>query len=325
MSTNIISEYIELLKREYLSFFKIMLKHRFSKEVCLAFLDRYFIVRYHDETNYPKIKDFTERLNRELLDVLDTFDENANQNILKNIVAMFGFILYLDDICTIEKEDELIEYIASSDIVKIDDRTHLVEKLRTWYVGFKCDKTAFEELYSTKDFSINESRIYRDLYSVDLRHNIKISNLYSEYAIDKVYNSGIVNEDKSFIAYILTSNIVLNNAISLNFTKKYIVDLPSSMLSKEKKLDRLINILDSILAKKHIFMRLLYSDYIKYKGTVDKYLSEGYSFILELDSSYTGNTVDLILFQYILVHKDSKEFESIDRKREFIRSKIISI
>ena len=325
MSTNIIKEYLEYLKKSYLSFFKIMLKHNYSKEVCSIFLERYFMVRYYDETNYSKIKDFTDRLNRELIDVLNSFDENINRNILKNIVALFGYILYFDDICPIEKEGELIEYISNSDLIKIDDREHLAEKLRTWYVGFKCDKSTFEEALVTRDFNIIEKRLYRSLYCINLKHNVKISYLYSESAIEKVYNGGIINEDKSFITYILTSNLVLNNAISLDFTKKFVVDLPSTIFEKEKKLERLINILDSTLAKKHIFMRLLYSDYIKYKVLIDKYLAEGFSFILELDSAFEGNTMELILFQYIIVHKGSEEFEELMKKKEPIRSKIISI
>lgn len=325
MSTNIIQEYLDFLQKSYLSFFKIMLRHRYSKELCSMFLDRYFLVRYYDETNYSNIKDFTERLNKELIDVLDSFDENANQNILKNIVALFAYIMYFDDICLVEKEGELIEYIASSDIVKIDEREHLAECLRTWYVGFKCDKSTFEEAFLSRDFSINEKRLYRTLYSVELKHNVKISNLYSEYAIEKVYTSGIVNEDKSFITYILLSFLVLNNAINLDFSKKYVVELPATLFEKDKKLERLINILNSTLAKKHIFMRLLYSDYIKYKDLIDKYISEGYSFILELDSSFSGNTMELILFPYLLVHKESTELEIIMKKKEHIRSKIIKI
>ena len=124
MSTNIIQEYLDFLQKSYLSFFKLMLRHRHSKELCSIFLDKYFLVRYSDETNYPSIKDFTERLNRELIDVLSSFDDKANKNILKDIVALFGYIMYFDDICPILKEGELIDYIANSDLIKIEDRDH---------------------------------------------------------------------------------------------------------------------------------------------------------------------------------------------------------
>ena len=325
MKINIIAEYMDFLKKNYLSLFKIILKNKYSKELCSMFLDRYFMVRYYDETNYPKVKDFTDRLNKELLDVLETFGENANHNILKNIIAIFGYILYFDDVCPIEHEGEFIEYIASSDIVKIEDREHLAERLRTWYVGFKCDKALFDEALYTRDFVAIEKRIYRTLYSIELGHNVKISNLYSEFAIDKVYNSGIVREDKAFVCYILAAQIVLNNAISLDFSKKYVVDLPPTLFEKDKKFERLINILDSTLAKKHIFMRLLYSDYIEHKDIIDKYLQKGFSFALELDSSFDGNTMELILFPYILVNKNTEEFEKLIKKKEYVRSKIISI
>ena len=325
MSTNYIMEYIDYVKKSYLAFFKIMLKNKYSKETCLPFLDKYISVRYYDETNYPSIKDFTERLNKELLDTLCIIEEDADKNLLKNIVAMFGYILYFDNICQIENEEKLLDFIASSDIVKIEDREHLIERLRTWYVGFKCDLATFDQVVTSKDFTILEKRLYRSLYSIDLKHNIKISNLYSEYAIEKVFNSGVVNEDKSYITYILTSKLVLSNTINLNFTKKYMVDLPQTLLEKNKKLERLLDILNSTLAKKHIFMRLLYSDYIQHKEVIDRYISEGYSFILELDSSFKGNTMELILFPYILVHKDSIECDILIEKKENISSKIIKI
>lgn len=40
-------------------------------------------------------------------------------------------------------------------------------------------------------------------------HLVKIPKLYSDYAIDKVYNRGIVLENKLFINYTMVSVLVL--------------------------------------------------------------------------------------------------------------------
>ena len=51
----------------------------------------------------------------------------------------------------------------------------------------------------------------------------------------------------------------------------------------------------------------------------------GYSFGIELDNKYTGNTSELVIFPYIFVYEDSPEYELLEREKDRLKSKIIKL
>lgn len=325
MEYNIINEYIDFVRHNFLNFFKIILGNRYKKNLTQIFIDKYIDVRYYNETNYLTVKDFVDRINKELIDLTEKFANQEDIEDIKDIVALFGYLVYLDDAAMIQEDIELIKSLVSDGIVKINNKEQVLTELLSWYKQFKESKENFVHVLDTKDFNLLEKRLYKKLHFLELEHNVKISNLYSEYAIEKAYNTGVVAEDKLFITYILASNLVLNNAINLDFSRFYMVPIASSLFEKEKKLARLINIFDNVLAKKFISIRITYTDYKNNKRKIDEMISQGYSFGIELDSKYTGITSELVLFPYIFVYEDSPEYEMLDRDKERLKSKIIKL
>jgi len=325
MNYNIIDEYISFTRDKYLELLKIMLGSRYQKYLCALFVDKYIEVRYYNETNYLAEKDFIKRLNKELLDLTSKLADDDNIEDIKNIVALFGYIVYFDDICVITEDMELINMLVTDEVIKINKKEELKQAIKEWYVSLKKGKEAFNKAISTKDFNLLEVRLYKKLHYLELEHNVKISNLYSEYAIDRAYNTGTVSEDKLFITYILASELVLNNAINLDFSRYYLVPIASTLFEKEKKFTRLINVINNVLAKKFISIRITYTDYKKNKTKINNLITEGYSFGIELDSKYTGNTSELALFPYIFVYEDSPEYEMLLREKDLLKSKIIKL
>jgi hypothetical protein len=299
-------------------------KNKFKKDICLKFINKYVDVRYYNESDYNAIKDFMKRLNKELIDLVKK-EENDELDELKNIVALFGYIVYFDDINYVVEEVDLIDSLVNDDIVKIEDKKELKKQINEWYKKFKKVKEAFNDTLLTNDFNLIEKRLYRKLYYLELGYNIKISNLYSEYAIDKAYNSGIINEDKAFVTYILSSALILNNAINLDFSRHYLVDFPSTLFEKDKKRNRLISIINNNLAKKFICLKVSYADYLKNRRIINNLINDGYYFSIELDSKYTGNYNDLYLFPYILVYEGTEEYEMLMREKDELKSKIIKL
>ena len=325
MDYNVIEEYISFNREKYLEFFKIILGSNYQKYLCSIFIDRYINVRYYNETNYLTEKDFVNRINKELVDLTKKLADDDNIDDIKNIVALFGYIIYFDDVGIINHDMELINTLVTDDIIKVEKKDDLKQLIKDWYTSLKKVKEIFNNAISTKDFNLLEKRLYKKLNYLELEHNVKISNLYSEYAIDKAYNSGIVNEDKLFVTYILASSLVLNNAINLDFSRYYLVPIASTLFEKEKKFMRLINVINNPLSKKFISIKILYSDYKKNKSKINNLINDGYSFGIELDEKYTGNTSELVLFPYIFVNEDSPEYEMLMREKERLKSKIIKL
>ena len=325
MEYNIVNAYINFVKNSFLEFFRIVLGNRYQKNLIQMFIDRYIDVRYYNETNYLTVKDFVNRLNKELVDLTEKLADDDNLDNIKDIVALFGYLVYFDDVCVVEQEAELIRVLTEDELIKIKDKENVRKLILEWYRGVKKSKAAFNDAILTRDFTCIETRLYRKLYGLTLEHNVRISNLYSEYAIDRAYNSGTIGEDKLFILYILASSLVLDNAINLDFSRYYSVPISSSLFEKEKKWNRLLRALDNQLCKKFISIRITYTDYKKYKKKIDDLISEGYTFGIELDTKYAGTTSELVLFPYIFVHPDSPEFEMIQREKDRLKSKIVKI
>ena len=121
MDYNIVDKYINFIRESYMDLCKIIFKSKCKKELCLAFIEKYITVRYYNETNYPSEKDFINRINKELIDLLDKLVLDDNMEDLKNIVALFGYIFYFDDVCVMTKEMEVIDAIINDGIIKISD------------------------------------------------------------------------------------------------------------------------------------------------------------------------------------------------------------
>ena len=325
MNYNIINQYISYFRKEYLEFFKIILRNQYQKNLCLPFIDKYIEVRYYNETNYPKEKDFIARINKELVDLAEKLATDDNIETIKNIVALFGYIAFFDDVSYVMEDLEVINNLVKDDIIKIENREGLDLFLKEWYIDLRRGKEILDETIQTKEFNLIEERLYRRIYYLVITQNVKISNLYSEFAIEKAFNSGVVAEDKLFITYVLASSLILENAINLDFTRYYMVPFASTLFTKEKKMDRLIGSINNELAKKFLIIRITYSDYKKHRDKINDLINEGFVFGLELDSQYTGNTNELVLFPYILVYEDSPEYEMLEREKELLKSKIIKL
>ena len=203
MNYNIINEYISFIRSKLLDFFKLILRNKYQKNLCATFIDKYIEVRYYNETNYLSTKDFINRVNKELIDLAEKLATDDNTEDIKNIVALFGYIVYFDDVCPVTEEMELINTLVSDEIIKIDNKEGLKMFIKQWYLEVKNTKEKFNKAINTREFNIVEERLYRKIYYLILEHNVRISNLYSEFAIDKAYNTGTVNEDKLFVTYIL--------------------------------------------------------------------------------------------------------------------------
>lgn len=323
MEYNIINTYINYLKREYLEFFKIILKDKYIKRICEKFLNRYIEVRYYNETNYPREKDILNRLNKELLDVYETIDNK--DDTLKNIVALFGYIVYFDDVYTDFYDGKLLESLVKDETIKINDRKNLKPEIQRWYINLKRLKFDFFNMISSKEWTLSEKSVYRKTYEVDLLHNIKISNLYSEYAIDKAYNNSGLKEDKLFIIGIYVSTTILNNALTLDFSRHYVIELPKSLIKKEKKFERFLNVFNNSLAKKQIIIKIDYTTYLENIDVINRKIKSGYSFGLVIDSKYEGNLDELILFPYVFVPEEHDLFDTIINEKNKINSKIVKI
>lgn len=325
MDVNVILEYVTYVKKSILTFYKIVLDKKYNKGLIEPLLENYLNVRYYNETKYSREKDLVERISKELSNTLKDIIDDKNEDLVKTIYALFGYVFYFDDCYIPDNDLDLLDTLFKDKNIKIDFTEGIKRDVTKFLKKFRSEKERYLENFKSDQFFLLEKRIYRNTYKLGIDHMVKISNLYSEYAIEKAFNMGTVNEDKMFILLAMTSHLVLENAISLDFSRKYVVDIPSSYFTKEKKVERLFRILDNTLAKKSIIISIAYKDYKVNKGYIDNLVKEGYSIGVIIDETFDEDYTDFILFSYVFVYDTYENYDMILNNKDKIATKLIVI
>ena len=325
MEYNIISKYIKFVKLELLEFIRLVIGNNYPKKVCKKYISKYIDVRYFNESKYANTRDFVTRLNKELLDVYNEFKTDEEDELLKSSFALFAYIIYVDDVYEVEDGDSVLDLLTSDENLKLNLTNESIKEIKKWLINYSRAKEKFFDGIVSNEFILTEKSVYRKTYLLGLDSNVKISNLYSEYAIDKAYNTPVINEDKLFIMLIKVSDEILKNAISLDFTRKYIIDIPSTLITKDKKFKRLLSTIDNTLARKYINLRFTYSTYQKNKELIDLIIKYGYNVAIIIDDAFKGKISTLAVFSYVFIYEDNEFFDMIKNDEDKIGSKIIKM
>ncbi len=150
----------------------------------------------------------------------------------------------------------------------------------------------------------------KDMFAVDLEHNLSFSKVYSDYIIDKTYNEGIVAEDKMTVLTTLLSIQLINDMNLSNFDRKYFVYIPTSIYTKTKKLESLLKTIENIYAKNNVIILITLKDLLKNLQNIKKYKKVGYKFALVLNTNIEvpkEYRKDLYITDYIFVDSTNKE------------------
>lgn len=325
MDTNIISEYLKHIKRELLNFYKIMLGNDYQKQLVEPFLDSYFKIRYENEIDSKKKQDAVELIGEELKKVYDELYTKKNEEVLKNIYSLFGYILYFDEVLEAEDEKPILDSLFDDFDLRITITNEMKEELIKWFRYMGIYKFLFKNALDTKEFSLEEKRLRKGLYELSLNEHVKISYLYSQEAINRAYRSTVVYEDSLFVLYIKASEKVLENAKNLDFSRTYLVDFADSLFDKPKKSKQLLNVIDNTLAKKYIHINLKYCDYVAHKEMIRKLIQDGYQFTVLIDETYEGDISTLFLFSIIFIYENDEFSDMILTNKNKIPGKIICL
>lgn len=315
MANNIAKEYIDFSKKNINKYLKIILEKYYDKEIVSSLLETYINERYY---NYYETKYKNQEANINYYMKLKTIELTNNQTekfIFKTKATfyLFKYILYFDNV---SKYDDIKEKII--EIEKY--RTNTLELIKETFVDEMLKlvkenekrKQKYLESFESNRFEIKTNQTNKkNVYNVELTNTIKFNRIYSSYSINKVYTSGIVNEQKLFITYYQTTKRILQNVIEGIFTKEYIVDFPCSILEKEQKTNRLINIINDELIKNNLIIKFTYSNYLENKEIITKWIKEGYKIGIIIDEKYNYDEKSkmwLDLFKYIIVDKDKQTF-----------------
>ena len=305
----VVEEYIEFSKKNILKYLKLILEKYYDKEIVESLVETYINIRYYniDQKTKNLEKNINYYLKQKVTEILDEKEEK-----IKIIFYTFKYILYFDNVKEYDNLknliEEIVEYRKSISLENEefkDEITKLIkenEKRKQKYLeAFKSDHFLLDQIKTNK----------KNVYFVELKNNIKFKKIYSSYSINKVYNLGLVNEQKDFIIYYQISIEILKNAIIGNFNQEYIVDFPLSILEKKQKTIRLFNIINNEMIKNNLILKFTYSSYLENKDQINEWIKEGYKVAIIIDEKYNYEEQQkmwLEIFNYIIVDQEKKGF-----------------
>ena len=301
MSLNVMNTYLKFNRRRLINYSKIILEKYYYKGIFEELLDTYIDLRYNELPSVANLK----LINKELIDKAEDLKTYNIDDVILTL-TYFPFIYYLDNF--LKKDVDIIIDKINNYRVKQLKLDVLDNELKNIILSDQKRIDKYINSFDSKEFnlSIGKTNIV-NLYTTEVIHNIRIPKLYSEYAINNVYNRGIVLENKLFINYYMVSKLILTDIFNFNF-KYYIVNFSKSLIDKEDKQKRLFNIIDNDLIKDRIILKVYESDFLKYMDNYLKYIHEGYKFILYLnkDSSVKNDSIKRV-FSYIVDDKQVLE------------------
>jgi len=293
---NVVNEYTDYVLKQFCFYGKkIMEKYYIASifnEIALEYINiRYFNIYPAKQNNKTTVSFY---LNQKIKDLCD-----KNPSKIKNLtfmVEILNHLIYLDsDIEAVEVNK------LEKELEEIRKKYDLEEKLEfsKEYREFRKNKNNFIKEYETEDFyvEINKTK-ERNLFDTELKHDIKMPEIFSDKAIKTAFNSGLVKEDKLFVLYNLMAVKVLNEILDYDYLSCYLIEFNTELLEKQEKFNRLLKIIDNDITKEKLCFKITTDQLEDYKDDIFELINNGYNFAIIKDKHYNNEYDNL--FKYVL-------------------------
>lgn len=335
---NLMDEYIEFTTKKIKKYIKMIFVKKYNEEIVQEYLKTYINSRYYninDEASpsrafYLKITDALNRKEK----VLSEKYQDDELIFVHNVKKVFFFILFFDNVRKIEnfKNIKSIKQVIKQLIVMckkefgLKVQENLEEELYKEITSDMLSKDIYLDNFGTNDFCLDFEKCKEDesIYYTTLDYNIKLPMQYSDAAINKVYNTGIISEDKLEIEYILLNVVVIRDIINGNFKDTYIAEFSTNLFKKKQKIDSVLGIINNQALQDKILLNITYEEFIKNKNKILEYTKEGYNFVITLDDTLKDfeEVKKLKMFRYVLVPQNIKMHKLI-MKNKMILSNVV--
>ena len=307
---NMLEEYLSFEKNNITLFAKEILSEYFDETVFTQLLNVYVENRYYnyysecDLTFDDNIMNNLEKSFKSITEGMEKEDlEKAAENFL-----IFNFVIYFDGVSYIE--DSIFLSLLKKYRMKLfnlEDKL-FEENISKFIYNTNKKREKFYKIFETKDFYLEETSTNQEnVIDVVLKYRIDFPKIYSDYAIDRVFESTGISEDKMFVEYQLATLNIIKDIKNCDFEKNYLLEFPVSLFENKEGLKGLLDTFSDDCFKNQSVFKIRYEDYCKYGNDVKEMIKEGYLLAIELDEE--EEIEDLIvfnIFKFIIVDKDSK-------------------
>ena len=328
MTINLMNQYIELTKKQINAYLKLIFGRNFNKQYCDIYTQKYINIRYYNfydnDINRTVRKKIIEHLKKTEEDII--INNIQDRDLIEKMRIFFYYVLYFDNVIYYKDLRKKVEQISKLKAKILYSKTeNLVENLYNQMKEYMDKKEELINSFNSEEFFVKITN-YPDksnIYRVNLKYNLKFPPEYSEYAIDKAFNIGIINEDKLIVEYYLITTHILKDILKLNFKKRYILEFATTLLKKPKKLKSLLNIIENSAIQDKLYLKIRYEQFIENKEKIYELMRNGYKFAIILDNSFDvnfKNIESLQLFEIIIINKSLKNYDEIIENKQYMNN-----
>lgn len=322
---NIVLSYIKYTQNFLYDYYRTLLDNSYEKKLVQPFIERYIEIRYYNNV-YTKESNFVEKISKELkIVVKEMFEEYPNkEDRIKDIFALFGYILYLDDCMEYKSVSKLLDTLYKDENIHLTFSDEVMNRLNDIVLECVNRKKDFWRVFDINDFELKYKRLKKNLFFVDLDIKLEMP-IYSEYAIERAKGSEIVLENTTYLLYNMLCAKLLKDIINLDYTKRYVVMFPVSLFDKSKKSGKYLRLLDNDLCRDKINLCFNYKDYLDNKKSINELIKGGYAVSLILDDTFDGDYECLVLFNYVFVYEKYDYYDVIMEQKDNLGSVVVTL
>lgn len=322
----VVDDYLKFVNNFLYNYYKMLLAGKYSKKIIMPFVEKYIDVRYYNNSIYETGSSI-DKINKELKLVAKELikQDISKEEEIKIIFSLFGYVLYFDDCVEYKSINSLLKSLYEDDNIEIYNKDLDKDEFKNFIKDFIDQKNKFFKLFETNKFSISKKRIAKKTYKVDIDQHCNITSLYSDYAINKAYNSEVVTENKMYLLYILMTSKILKDVIELDLNNNYIIDFPVSLFNKEIKINKYLKAIDNEIIKQKLHLHFTYKDYLNYKDKINSFIKEGFNVSVTLDDTFVDDFKGLIRFSYVFVYEKYEYYDTIIDDRDKVNANIVTL
>ena len=345
---NIVAKSMFFKKDEINQIIEILLQEENSKtnessikeEILDAYIDgKYYNhcgdinVQFSKKNVFSKIEQEIEKIGDDLISKYKGSDNKYNEKVSK-YVRIFKLINYLEKIDASTTElnekrdlyrDKILkilkpESISAYELKNMINKIIKTQKIYRSMIDFILEKA------NTNAFKLTLNKISgnKNMFFVDVAHNITFSKVYSEYIVDKTYTEGIIAEDKVIVLLNLLLINIVKDMLDLEENKKYFIIIPDSVYLKSNKLDKIFKIFEDEYAKNNIIVVVGYNELSNYNSQINKLRKKGYQFAIILNNEMEVKENKYIeMVEYLIVNKKIMTYSLISSIPDDLAKKII--
>lgn len=329
MSRNVVKDCLDFDRKNILEYFKLIFNGKTTKGLSNQMVDYYFDLRYYNILdNKNIINNIINGVKKKTYDYIK--EENIKiDNIhdeVYNSLWILKYILCFEKALTDKKIMKLLNGLEEKVNKRNQKQDALKIKLFPMIKNNYAIKEKFVKKCSCKDFELDiKSTNLQNVFYTTLKSNVKIPELFSTLASNKVYNSGTVNEDKLLVLYTLISIKIMGDVNNFDYDKKYVITFDSNLLNKKNKCKQLFKIFDLDFLKDRMIMEITYDEFIANKDIVYEYIRDGYKFAVIINDDFSENIQLLEVFEFIILNGKIEKISKLKKIDNVLITDLIGV